>query len=349
MQRTRGALIVVWSIMLVVSAPVALATNYDAQIESLNNQINSNKSAAAQKQAEANTLANKVASINAQLSSAQAALNRTRIQATQTQADIDAKTVDLEHQKVNLRQNLATMYKGRDVTPLEVLASSQNLSDYVSKQQYVTQVKDKLEANIASIDALKLQLEKKKADLAAQAQNEQGQVASIGSLQAEQQSLLNNTKGQEAAYQSLVAQNQSQLTAVFAARAAEIARSRAAGGSFRAGGQCGGGYPNVWCQASQDSLVDDYGYYNRECVSYVAWKRASLGKWVPMYWGNAGDWWGRGSADISPQYGDIVVWPYGGSSPFGHVAIVESNNGGSISVSEYNYSPRGGYEIEPFL
>lgn len=338
-------LVIVSALVLAGLAPVAHAADYDAQINALQSQIKQNQSAASQKAAEASTLQGKVNQLNAEIAATQAALNLTQTQLLKTQSDIDAQTTELAKQTDSLRENLRAMYRDRDVTPLEVLASSQNLSDFVGRQQYMQDIKTKIQANIDAINAAKAKLEQAKADLSAQQANQQGQLAQINAKKAEQAKLLAETRGQEAAYQSVVAKNKKELDAVFAARAAEIARNNSAGGSFRPGGQCGGGYPDVWCRAAQDALVDDYGYYNRECVSYAAWKRAAIGKWVPMYWGNAGDWWYRGSANLTPQYGDIVAWPYGNLSPWGHVAIIESNNGSSITISEYNYSPRGGYSV----
>lgn len=338
----KQTLTIVWAVALMGLAPTALAVDYSAQINALNQQIANNQSAASQKSAQANTLANKVAILNSEISAAQATLNKTRAESTQTQVEIEAQTAELAKQTDYLRQNLQTMYKERDVTPIEILASSENLSDFVGKQQYMQDVKSKIESSIASITTLKAQLEAKRIALAERAEQEKGQVIGIANKRSEQQQLLAQTKGEEAAYQGVVKQNQSQLTAVFAARAEEIRRNQSAGGSFRAGGACGGGYPSLWCNAPIDRYVDDYGYYSRECVSYVAWKRDTIGRFVPRYWGNAKQWWGRGpagSGTSNPQRGDVAVWTAG---PYGHVAIVESVNAGSITVSEYNYSAPGG-------
>ncbi len=324
--------------------PVALATNYDAQINALQNQINQNRSAANQKSAEADTLQAKVSQLQAQLNAAQAALDLTRTQIAKTEADIAVNEAELAKQQNNLRDSLRAMYKDRDVTPIEVLASSDNLSDFVGKQQYMQQLKDKVEATIADIKTITAQLQQQRSDLTAKADSEKAQANSIASLKAEQQNLLAQTRGQEAAYQNLVKQNQSQLNAVYAARAAEIARNRASGGSYSGGAPCGGGYPGYLCNARQDSLVDPWGYYNRECVSYAAWKRSSIGRMVPMYWGNAGDWYSRASSS-SPAYGDVAVWGYGPGYPYGHVAIVEAVNGGMMTVSEYNYGGPGVYSV----
>ena len=338
--------IILWSTLLIGLAPVVHAADYDTQINALNQQIKNNQSAASQKASEASTLQSKVAQLNAEIGAAQAALGLTRTTLAKTQAEIEAQTVELAKQTDNLRENLKAMYKDRDITPLEILASSENLSDFVGKQQYMTDIKQKIQSNIAAVNDLKAQLEVKKTSLITQAENEKGQLAQVSAKQAEQASLLTQTKGQEAAYQSIVAQNKTQLTAVFAARAEEIRRAQQSGGSYQNGGACGGGYPAKWCRVAQDSTVDDWGYYNRECVSYVAWKRSSIGRWVPTWWGNAGDWYGRASSGITPQYGDVVVWPYSRPNmPYGHVAIVESNNGSSITISEYNYGVQGTYSV----
>lgn len=333
-----------WMLALLGFAPIAFATNYDAQINALNDQINQNRSAANQKAAEADTLQGKVNQLNAQLNAAQAALNLTQTQIAKTEAEIAAKQAELAKQQDNLRDSLRSMYKDRDVTPLEVLASSDNLSDFVGKQQYMQQLKDKVEATIAEIKTITATLNQQKADLANRAADQKAQSNTIASLKQQQQSLLAETRGQEAAYQNVVKQNQTQLNAVYAARAAEIARSRASGGTYSGGAPCGGGYPGYLCNARQDSLIDPWGYYNRECVSYAAWKRSAIGRSVPMYWGNARDWYWRGSAG-SPGYGDIAVWGYGPGYPYGHVAIVESVNGGMMTVSEYNYGGPGVYSV----
>lgn len=330
--------------LLLGVAPVALATDYNSQINALNSQIQANQQSANQKRAEGDTLANKVAALTAEINGAQAALEKTRTEISQTQADIVAQTAELNKQTDNLRQNIQTMYKDRDVTPIEILASSENLSDFVGKQQYMQDIKDKIQTSITQITALKQQLEEKNSQLATRAEDEKAQVADIAAKRSEQQTLLAQTRGQEAAYQSIVKQNQSQLSTVYAARAAEIARARATGGSYSGGSVCGGGYPGYLCNASQDSLVDPWGYYNRECVSYAAWKRSSIGRSVPMYWGNAGSWYYRAS-NSSPAYGDIAVWPYGPGYPYGHVAIVESVSGGMMTVSEYNYGAPGVYSM----
>lgn len=80
----------------------------------------------------------------------------------------------------------------------------------------------------------------------------------------------------------------------------------------------------------------DYGY----CTWYVYNKRASIGRPVGSYWGNAVSWasYARASGYLvnnTPEVGAVLQ--VGGG--LGHVAFVESvGSDGSVTVSEMNYS-----------
>lgn len=74
------------------------------------------------------------------------------------------------------------------------------------------------------------------------------------------------------------------------------------------------------------------------CTYYVASRRN-----VPSQWGNAGSWLYSASASgyatgSAPQAGAIIVT---GESGYGHVGIVESASGGSVTISEMNYNGWG--------
>jgi hypothetical protein len=49
-------------------------------------------------------------------------------------------------------------------------------------------------------------------------------------------------------------------------------------------------YPEKWLDIPLDSTVDDWGMYNRESVSYTAWKVNETFGSIPVNWGNATDW-----------------------------------------------------------
>ena len=47
-----------------------------------------------------------------------------------------------------------------------------------------------------------------------------------------------------------------------------ISRSSGGNGAIPPPSSGNGGYPAVWANAPMDSLVDSWGMYNRECMSY---------------------------------------------------------------------------------
>jgi surface antigen len=88
--------------------------------------------------------------------------------------------------------------------------------------------------------------------------------------------------------------------------------------------------------------------YNRECVSYTAWKVASTGRYVPHFGGagNANQWPASARADgiatgSTPKVGSAAVMYVG---YYGHVMYVEGiNSNGTIHVSQFNWGVRGEY------
>lgn len=102
-------------------------------------------------------------------------------------------------------------------------------------------------------------------------------------------------------------------------------------------------YPAQWRNAAQDSLVDTWGYYNRECTSFVAWRlHARNGFEMPRAIGNADAWgsWARSHGvrvDMNPAVGAVAWWSSG------HVAWVEAAGGGQVTIEEYNRDYQGHY------
>ena len=128
--------------------------------------------------------------------------------------------------------------------------------------------------------------------------------------------------------------------------------------AIRAGS--GDNYPGVaprnWrSPVAQDSVVDSWGYYNRECTSWAAWALHDRnGFEMPRAIGNgAGDWgtWASShgyAVDTTPKTGSIAWWSYGAidngvSDTYGHVAYVSAVNGSSVFIEEYNYGFNGFY------
>ena len=115
-------------------------------------------------------------------------------------------------------------------------------------------------------------------------------------------------------------------------------------------------YPDRLKNAAQDSLVDPWSFYNRECTSFVAWRLnhdagIAFTNWYDGYhWGDAAIW--KTAAlnsgvlvDDNPRVGAVAWWAKGSpGSSRGHVAWVMSVGSSSITIEEYNYLHAGKYD-----
>lgn len=130
-------------------------------------------------------------------------------------------------------------------------------------------------------------------------------------------------------------------------QAAQVVANQALDGTIVAGDPDHGGYPAKWDDIAQDSAVDSWGMYNRECVSYAAWK-------VYQAYGDMPNWGGVGNANewvrdavragiptsSTPKVGSVAISMRG---YYGHAMWVEKVSGDLIYVSQYNYDLHGHY------
>ena len=351
---------------LVVTTPMtyvqqAFADQWDSQINSLRERANQYQAEADQLRAQGDTLQQKLDQINAQKSALEANIQANQARYDQLQSDIAANQAKLEQNQDALGEMLANLYVDDDVSSLELLASSNNIGEFVDKQEYRSSVRDQLGQTITAVKTLKKKLESDKDAVEKVLTDLKQQNDQLSALQAEQQRLVDKTRGEEAAYQQLVQSARSELAAVHAQQQAYYASLSNGGqagvvGSFQYWGWsgnrgCTGGYP--YCAGGLDYGVDQWNLYNRECVSYVAWAlKYRYGKNVRPWHGdgNAYEWpssaarWSGAYRVASPQPGDVVVLPRSGAfAPVGHVMVVESVSGDTMFVSQYNFYGTGEY------
>lgn len=115
-------------------------------------------------------------------------------------------------------------------------------------------------------------------------------------------------------------------------------------------------YPSKLKHAAQDSVVDPWQFYNRECTSFVAWRLNSENNvaftdfFEGAHWGNASNWKNAASSlgipvDNNASRGAVAWWAAGSAgSSRGHVAWVETASDGAITIEEYNYLHEGFYD-----
>lgn len=142
----------------------------------------------------------------------------------------------------------------------------------------------------------------------------------------------------------LSAQRQRQISQLITA---QLAANQRLGGTIVAGDPHHGGYPAKWDTAAQDNTTDSWGMYNRECVSYAAWKVYQTYGDMPFWGGvgNANEWPGDArragiATGTTPCVHSVAISMRG---YYGHAMWVEAVKGNMIYVSQYNYDLHGHY------
>lgn len=353
------SLVLSLSFLGAIASPIIVsADQYTQQIQALQTQNTQVDNNIANLQDEASSYQQEIDTLETQISSLQEQIQSTEGQITTIQNEITANQIKLAQEKATLASILQSMYVDGHMTTLESLATSNNISEFVTKIEYQNLVQQQIQGDLASINQTQATLNQQNASLAITLQSQQTENSQLSSEQSQESGLLAMDQQQQSAYTQQLQTNNAQLVQLEAEEAAQIAKDESGGTIVY--GNCGSSndtYPNPWCSSPQDSMNDSWGMLNRECVSYAAWMVASSGKYMPPWGkeqlGNAGQWISDAeNAGIpvsrTPQAGDVAILPATGPdgiSPVGHAMYVMGvNSDGTINVSEYNARVTGGFD-----
>lgn len=338
--------------------PVA-ADEYDDKIRALQADMARYQAESDRLNGEAASLANALAQITNEKNALQAQVDLSQSQYDKLVIEIADTEKKIKSNQDALGTTLANLYVDGQTTSIELLAGSDNISDFINKQSYRGSIRDQLSSTIQTVKDLKAKLDKQKVDVEKVLNEQKAARDSLVAKENEQANLLAQTRNDEATYQSLIADSATQIAAAKAAQAALAARANSSGGYTLVSSGSLGAYTSLWapndCQmggpggwysygGKDGNGGDGRGYGCRQCASYAAWKVASVtGRYYN--WGNGGDFArnaiaaGYQNLGSSPQAGSIaVMW----GNP-GHVAWVEAVDGNQILVSQYNWQINGQY------
>lgn len=320
-----------------------LAATYQEQINQLrqqNSQAQGNLNAL---EVQEGSLSVQIANLQAEIASLEQQIRDSNAKREDVLRQIAEAEDRLAEQRRVLAQNIKRMYVEGDISTMEMLASSNNLSDFVDKQQYRESVQSKVTEILNNIKTLKAQLDAQRAEVERLLADQEGMKAQADVQRAEANRLLSLNQDQQAAVERDIRNNNAQISDLQRKQAQENRQGFV--GGWTTGGT--GGYP--WVDAPfPNSMVDPWGMYKRQCVSYTAWKVANSGRHMP-YWGgrgNAKQWDDNARAagipvDTNPRVGDVAV---SNAGTYGHVMYVEAVHGdGTITISQYNANWDGRY------
>jgi peptidoglycan DL-endopeptidase CwlO len=339
--------------------PVVRADRFQDQINALNAENGQKAEVQGQLGSEAASLGEAITKLQSEISGMQAKINDNEAKMAQLQEQIKAAEAELARQRVLLGETIKAMYLEGDITTVEMLATSKDLSDFFDKQQYRESVQNKIKTTLDKINQLKRDLNTQKETVSRILAEQKALQAQLSSQQAEKNRILSLNQAEQAGLESQIKANKAKMASLRAEQLAANNRAISSGAvKITSSGSCGGGYPNsdrgAWgdnygCNYPLDNTVDRWLMYNRECVSYTAWKVNASGRFMPSGWGNANNWDNAArragyAVDGSPRPGDVAVAEAGGMyGGVGHVMYVESVSGGTIHVSQFNFGGPGKY------
>lgn len=337
-----------------VSVP-AVRANLQEQINQLSQQNAGLQGQTNSLANEAVSLQDKINNLQAKINALQAEINDNQAQITVLEGEIVKAEAELTKQRDLLGQNIRAMYVEGDISTLEMLASSQDLSEFVDKQQYRTSVQAKIKDTLDKVNTLKHQLSSQRETMQRRLDDHKKNQNEIASQKNEQDQLLGLNEGQRNELDSQIKGNSKKIAELQRQQALENMRLFGGGGGITGGGgypwgyaacihtgQVEGACPNYdWAVGGSIWNPQTGGYGYRNCTDYVSWKIRSEGRYVPAGLGNAKDWDNNFPSDGSPSPGDAAV---SNAGTYGHVMYVEAVHGnGTITISDYNRAGTGKY------
>lgn len=350
-----GQKLVVFALIAVFGAgfvmtPFASADNISSEINRLQQENAEYNDKIAKLEDQAVGYEDAIKKLAAKIAALQGKINENTRQQERLKTEIAEAEKELQQQKELLGQNIRTMYLEGDMSTLEMLASSKDLSDFVDKEQYRNAVQDKIKVTLEKIQALRLKLKSQKDAVDLLLKEQVAQRGQLDASRQQQHSMLAYNESQREAFNKKTEKNDERISELIAAQ--RQANFKPDGGYYflRFPGNAQDINPTNYPYASagfgmspgpgcvDNDGPDKWGYCTRQCVSFAAWAVEASGRDAPMYYGNARDWVSAAYARGIPVYrtpkpGDVAIST---SGYWGHAMYVKSVSGDSFYSLEYN-------------
>ncbi len=337
----------------------ASALTYEEQRAELGREIDALKAEDERARSKAAELGKKAATLNEELAGIDQDKQAITLQIKISQAEYDRLQLEIKDTEKKITDNrkalgaiLTEMSMEDDISPIERLAGSDNISVALDKFEYKNAVKSSLTEKVGEVREMKKGLEKKRDEVKVVLTNQQKSEEALKSKIAEQNRLISETKGEESEYLKY-AKDREAAWREKSEKLQNLFPPVSSGGGVTLPGTSGGypwnagncpmiGYYST--MGSNGNGGDGLGYGCRQCVSYTAWRLLKEKGIVAANWGNANMWPSSAraagySTGSSPRAGSMGVMSGG---DYGHIVWVEAVEGNEVIVSQYNYWNAGG-------
>lgn len=349
-------------ILSIFSAPMAMADQFDQQIAELRAENSETRGEISQLELQADDLKTTIAKLQQRINDIEAKIVENQAKRVELKQQIVKAENELALQKDLLGESIRAMYLEGDISTLEMLAASKDLSEFLDKQEYRSAIQDNIKITLDKINALKAKLTSQKQSVEALIAEQTELHAQVAADKTEQSRLLNLNAAQRHEFNNQIIENKEKIEEL---RQQQIIANLALfGGGVQPGIPGGGGYPwgNAYCVHTgqvggpcfnydwyfNGGAWDSWGYGFRNCTSWVGYKLAMDGKAGIGNLGNAAQWPGNASArGFKVTYGSGAKTGTAAVNPngyYGHVMYVEAVlPDGRVVVSDYNRAGDGYY------
>lgn len=369
---SRVSLVILMAFVLLIGSQTGLFAQSLQQLQSESSEIVSEMESASEEvmqlREQAENLETAIEKLDEEIEESQKEIDRIAERVAELQDQLDETRIELEKKKTLLQANMRVLYKRSGATTFELLASTDNFSEFINEQDSLGRLKEAVQAATREVFDIERAIRAQQNEQTELLLQQESITASLAELREDRQELLDENIDEQDRlweYTQSLAERQREINQEFI-RMSHIVTTEGTGGYPWAEALCA--YTDLsfgpcrhptdswgdfeWYVDEKSNRRDTWEFFYRNCTSYVAWRSAQDGFELTApgpgrsLLGDAGSWHiNAQKADgltvgTEPKVGSFAVFA---SGPFGHVAYVEKITGDRVLISEYNLLADGMY------
>lgn len=181
------------------------------EINAIKNENQTHENAQSILSVEASSLSDAINKLQDQINVSQARINELEGEITKLEKQIADTEIELAKQKKLLGESIKAMYVSGEISTIEMLATSKDLSDFFDKQQYQESVRQKIKSTLDKVTLLKLELSTKKELVKATLSEQKNIQSQIEAQRAEKDRVLSLNQAEQDALEEKIQGNNGRI------------------------------------------------------------------------------------------------------------------------------------------